>query len=620
MEKAIFPSLDMLFSNGEPPKDLILQLPTGAGKTHLARLDSQHTARQGFKIVYLCPLKTMAQEIHDTWAESLKVGLYTADTEFTDQPPLEQDVLIFTYEKFEFITRFWREHWDWIPQVNLLVVDEFHMLADPHRGPTLESALTRFRRLNPFVRTLALSATLGNLAELGEWLQAETHHSTHRPVPLNWRVVPFTGSSKKDLLQAELSTPKSTLVFVGSRSRAEHLAEKFGAAAHHAGLSPQARQHTEAQFRAGKILTLFCTPTLEMGLNLPAQRVILYDMERYHQGEYVPISVNSAWQRAGRAGRPGLHLEGEAVVFIYRYPSHAQPYLQGQFEPIRSGLKRGHLTSWIVAEIAARTSRNLEELQCAYQHTLRSRQHPEDLGRPMNSLIFTGALKEEAGSLKVTRTGWIAARYMLQVETVLQLSCQFSADLTFFDLLVLATSTPDVQALLPSRESLRDLLYRVGREPRTMLTGTPSRDLTTLSITHAELLGAYHTSCLLRSHTRQEEPTVPSSDLRQAAEQVCRVLQAFAELLPVQENPALLEVQRKTRVLALMVRHGLTDEHATLTLIPGIGGVHARTLLERGITDIESLALSDPARWAGEGIRLERAERWVELAAGLKYV
>ena len=49
------------------------------------------------------------------------------------------------------------------------MVDEVHMLGDGHRGARLEGAISRFRRLNPLCRILALSATIGGLEAIRDW-------------------------------------------------------------------------------------------------------------------------------------------------------------------------------------------------------------------------------------------------------------------------------------------------------------------------------------------------------------------------------------------------------------------------------------------------------------------
>ena len=51
-----------------------------------------------------------------------------------------------------------------------------------------------------------------------------------------------------------------------------------------------------------------------MGLNLPARQVVLYDLQTFDGTDFVPLSVNTVWQRAGRAGRRGLDTQGEVVL------------------------------------------------------------------------------------------------------------------------------------------------------------------------------------------------------------------------------------------------------------------------------------------------------------------
>jgi helicase len=56
------------------------------------------------------------------------------------------------------------------------------------------------------------------------------------------------------------------------------------------------------------------TGTLEMGLNLPVRQVILYDLQMFNGSGIVPLSVNTVFQRAGRAGRAGLDESGEVLL------------------------------------------------------------------------------------------------------------------------------------------------------------------------------------------------------------------------------------------------------------------------------------------------------------------
>jgi len=88
-----------------------------------------------------------------------------------------------------------------------------------------------------------------------------------------------------------------------------------GAAFHHAGLVAEQRKSIEQGFRNNYIKVITSTPTLAMGVNLPARRVIVKDYTRYDDNfGNVEISVLEYKQMAGRAGRPDYDDYGEALL------------------------------------------------------------------------------------------------------------------------------------------------------------------------------------------------------------------------------------------------------------------------------------------------------------------
>lgn len=150
-----------------------------------------------------------------------------------------------------------------------------------------------------------------------------------------------------------------SLVFVQSRRRAELLSSELREAGipaghHHGGLDSTARRRQEGEFREGCLRVLVSTGTLEMGLNLPARQVVLYDLQRFDGRDFVPISVNTVWQRAGRAGRRGLDTQGEVVLLAPTWDRTARQHEGGQLEPVLSGLTAGHaLAEQILTEVAS---------------------------------------------------------------------------------------------------------------------------------------------------------------------------------------------------------------------------------------------------------------------------
>ena len=143
----------------------VLQMPTGAGKTWLAEQAIDSMLRAGARAIYLTPLRALANELVERWTrrfEGHEVGVFTGEYGQRQAYPVPFDrarLLIMTPERLDACTRNWRSHWGWLPEVNLLVVDELHLLGERGRGPRLEGALMRARRLNPFLQLIGLSAT-----------------------------------------------------------------------------------------------------------------------------------------------------------------------------------------------------------------------------------------------------------------------------------------------------------------------------------------------------------------------------------------------------------------------------------------------------------------------------
>ena len=91
---------------------------------------------------------------------------------------------------------------------------------------------------------------------------------------------------------------------------------KKGVAFHHAGLNQKCRETIETEFRKGTIKLLSSTPTLAAGVNLPARRVVISNINRYNAkvGANRPISILEYKQLCGRAGRPQYDDYGESII------------------------------------------------------------------------------------------------------------------------------------------------------------------------------------------------------------------------------------------------------------------------------------------------------------------
>ncbi|MFC4452357.1 DEAD/DEAH box helicase [Deinococcus sonorensis] len=627
----------------------VLQLPTGAGKTHLAWQAMQEEVTSGGRAVFVVPLRALADQVHVRWSAErpdLKLGVYTGDHS-GGVPLAEAQVLIMTPERLDACTRSWSSHWTWIPHVSLLVVDEFHLLGEGRRGARLEGTLLRFERLNPLCRWVTLSATLGNRAELADWLGALEYGSPWRPVPLTWREVTYPNpEAKRGVLLQLLREAQggNTLVFVQSRRRAEGLAVAlreagFAADHHHAGLAPEARRAAEAAFTSGSTPVLVCTSTLELGLNLPCRRVVLYDLNSWDGKTFAPLPVRNAWQRAGRAGRYNLDDAGEVITVRAAWDRHTPAYAAGMFEPVRSALSReSFLLEQLVADISSGLLRSREGLGRYYARTLAAKQRILPPLKPLlDRALQAGLLTEQSDErrrLNVTPAGRVAARHLLAPETVLRWA-HLAGFITPFDLLLFTLTLPDMEVRLPvDFEDLPALRADLARVPSILLRSSPAEVTRKLGVTGRGLLHALHTACAVWAVLHGEEEDIVAArasaypfELRRLREEGVRILAAAGQWLastapdpadPTRDGRAHTTLVRRVTLLRTMLSGPMGLDAATLTRVPGIGVGWAKALCAHGILDLEALAASLPGDLRDvPRLGTSRAAQWIAAAEEL---
>lgn len=633
----------------------VLQMPTGSGKTWLAKQALHGSLARGQRAVYLSPLRALADELATDWTTEFPdtpVGVFTGDYgkpgKALPVPYTDARILIMTPERLDACTRSWRTHWKWIPEIDWLIVDELHLLGEGQRGGRLEGTISRFRRLNPFCRVLGLSATLGNRGELADWLEGIEIKSDWRPVPLDWHIVRFRKPEEKPSLLADevsrtLAKGGQSLVFVQSRRRCEQLAKSLRekgipADHHHAGLSHHSRRSVEQAFRERSTGVLIATGTLEMGINLPARQVVLYDLQGFDGQDFSPLSVNTVWQRAGRAGRRNLDPTGEAVLIAPSWERSADRYPKGSFEPIRSQLTEPQaLAEQILAEVhsgLARTPAQLERVFATSLATLQGR--PPKIMRTITEMLDAGMLREDEREhdtiLKATPLGRIACRHQLRPATVLHLRRQLEERpaLTDFDLLLLCASAPDCEPVLPvdfeDLESLADELVR----HHSLLLSDPTT--ISLGLKGKRLLSALKTCIVLwRWTVLEDEEMVADEDgiypfeIFRLIESMDRLLLATASIRKMLDRPPGLEPdepappkspeQTRIELLRQKVLNGIDGPVASLTLVDGIGSAWARKLSANDIGDLQALADSTPEVLTSlSGISAKRATKWIENA------
>lgn len=180
-------------------RSVLVAAPTGAGKTVVGEFAVHQALRQGRKCFYTTPIKALSnQKFHDLSERygADRVGLLTGDNAINGEAP----IVVMTTEVLRNMLYAGSTTLD---DLGYVVMDEVHYLADRFRGPVWEEVIIH---LPEGVLLAALSATVSNAEEFGEWLgtvrgATEVIVDEHRPVPL-WQQV-MAGSRLLDLFVDE---------------------------------------------------------------------------------------------------------------------------------------------------------------------------------------------------------------------------------------------------------------------------------------------------------------------------------------------------------------------------------------------------------------------------------
>jgi len=326
-------------------QDVVVQAPTGAGKTLIFELWSNGGRNRG-QAIYTVPTRALANDKLAEWrARGWNVGIATGDlSENLDAP-----VLVATLETQK--NRLIRGDGP-----DLLVVDEYQMIADPDRGLNYELALA----LAPArTQLLLLSGSVENPQDIVKWLRRIGRNAIliryeERPVPLeevhasqlNYHVPTEVRGYWPRLVAKALAEGLGPILIFAPRRQAaeslaaelarylpcpdplrltpaqkqlvgEHLAKmlKCRVAYHHSGLSYGARAGVvEPLAKAGQLRVVVATMGLAAGINFSLRSVALAG-DSYRRDEVEqPLRPDEILQMFGRAGRRGIDETGYVIV------------------------------------------------------------------------------------------------------------------------------------------------------------------------------------------------------------------------------------------------------------------------------------------------------------------
>lgn len=326
--------------------NVILNTPTGSGKSLVAAALHFKALCAGQRSVYTCPIKALVNEkflslCRDFGPEN--VGMMTGDASVNPQAL----VLCCTAE----ILANMALHRGDRAEIAAVIMDEFHYYSDAERGYAWQVPLLTL----PQCRFLLMSATLGATGFFEEELMrltatpTKTVRSDRRPVPLEFEysetplaekitellaaerapiyLVHFTQRAASEAAQAlmslnvcskdektALATELERFKFNSPYGREMKRWLRHGIGVHHAGLLPKYRILVEQLAQRG-LLKLICgTDTLGVGINVPIRTVVFTQLWKYDGQKAAVLNVRDFRQVAGRAGRAGYDAKGYVVV------------------------------------------------------------------------------------------------------------------------------------------------------------------------------------------------------------------------------------------------------------------------------------------------------------------
>jgi helicase len=646
-------------------KSLVVASPTASGKTLLALIAAYLKVKEKHKkVVYLAPLRALASEKYAEFSEFEKFGIRTristGDYDSTGEGLGRSDIIVLTNERFDSVMR---HKATWINSVGLFIADEVHLAGNDSRGPTLEMILTKVLHLGLDAQLLALSATISNVKTIAEWLRAGSVELDWRPVPLRQGVydygrILFTDGEERSVPRSTYGSPidvamdtlkggGQALVFASTRRRAVSLATRAaeltqrqlspeerkaaseasrriltsgeetslsrllaevvakGSAFHHAGLESEHRKIVEEYYKGRAIKLLAATPTLALGVNLPARRVVVADMTRYdaEHGGNAEISVQEYRQMAGRAGRPQYDDHGETVMIPPPSQSSAdflEHYAKGPPEPIESRLSdESAMRSHTLATIATASGLSKKDLDSLFGTTLLAKQAgAERVGRYTEKALgylLSERLVESHGDLFYA-TDFGRRVSMLYIDPVTGVMFRDAIRRAepgrnyTAGILQAVASTPDFEPKFPLRSKDYDQAMAFMEEHAPEML---ERHSTKAFSDYDRVLQDMRSVMALHGwidEWREEQLLtrlgVEPGDMHRAVDNADWLLHALEELAKLYKTP---EIVRQANILRRRVVSGVSEELVELTILQGVGRVRARALYTAGFKTLEDI-------------------------------
>ena len=347
---ALYPAQEEALLELMSGKHVVLNTPTGSGKSLVAAALHFKGLAEGKTSFYTSPVKALVNEKFFDLCRLFgaeRVGMLTGDASINRDAP----IVCCTAEILANMALR-----DAATRADYVVMDEFHYYADRERGVAWQIPLLCL----PQTTFLLMSATLGDLHVITDGLTALSGREVavvrgrERPVPLEfaYRETPLHETIDElvtqgrapiylvNFTQRGAAEEAQNLMSVDVSSKADKEAlrdalagasfdtpygkelQRFlrhGIGIHHAGLLPRYRLLVERLAQQGRLKVVSGTDTLGVGVNIPIRTVLFTQLCKFDGEKTAILGVRDFLQIAGRAGRKGFDERGFVVA---QAPAH----------------------------------------------------------------------------------------------------------------------------------------------------------------------------------------------------------------------------------------------------------------------------------------------------------
>lgn len=356
-------------------KSLLVTVPTGTGKTLMAKAALHLAIGRGERAIYTTPLRALTEEKYRELCEDFgedNVGFATGDYKINRDAPIQVEVAEILWNRIVA-----DKH---VSPAEIVVMDEGHYFNDPERGYVWEQSIIG---LDPRTQLVILSATVGHPERFCQWVEV-TRRVPMELVDSRERKVPLVHEFREEMLIDTVrdlahSGDVPAIVFVFGREQCFEVARLLkscrrfttdeekaridalcdeallpagaakelrpllghGIGIHHAGILPRYKQLVEQLALERLIKFVVSTETIAAGINLPARTVVFPSLRKFIKQQPRMITAAEYHQMAGRAGRPQFDDRGLAITLA---PEQVVSDLKREMKNPRFDLERARKT------------------------------------------------------------------------------------------------------------------------------------------------------------------------------------------------------------------------------------------------------------------------------------